>query len=637
MPDMPDMPEERVGLRITSDPDETRIEQPATHGARETVPLPLRLLFAAPLTPRIASGEARPVRVDRHRFAEMMQQFDPRLAITVPNRINDASQEMAVELSFLSLKAFRPEEIARRVPALHSLLALRTLVRRARDGEIDGDGFRTEAQQAGIEEARADAIYQMIEAPEEPSASEKPSTPRPSPSAAAGDDASLDRLMGMVEAEGEAPPSDAAGEQTGGAMDTLMRAVSEEGAKPAVEASAAERLMADLDGVLRAQTGAILRHPEVRRLEAAWRGLKFLVDRLDVRAGIQLEVLPVAKADLGKALHHRVLLPEHARQGDKPPISAVVLDFSFDHRDADVALLRDLAGTAASLQAPIIGSVAPVFFGKEAPGQLGDLPLVRQHLEGPAYLAWNKLRDEQGARFLALALPPFLLRAPYGAEKYDGELGTEEDDGLWGGGARAVAVALAGSFARTGWPTHFAGGPLRERHIEDLPVHQGPGGHGPLAARYGEEQQAELAEAGSTVRGARPDHDAAYVARALTLARPQPEEDAEAQAGARAHVSLPCQLFVTRAAHALLTFQADLAPGTAPDEAQATLEQRLRTFLQAEDEGDEDENAVSIEPVEGADVPGHTLLAVRLRPPASALEQDVSLVMGVQVAERETG
>jgi type VI secretion system protein ImpC len=43
------------------------------------------------------------------------------------------------------------------------------------------------------------------------------------------------------------------------------------------------RAIVEIDRKLTAQLDEILHHPEFLKLESAWRGLKFLVDRIDFR------------------------------------------------------------------------------------------------------------------------------------------------------------------------------------------------------------------------------------------------------------------------------------------------------------------------------------------------------------------
>ena len=54
-----------------------------------------------------------------------------------------------------------------------------------------------------------------------------------------------------------------------------------------------------------AQVNEILHHEEFQKLESAWRGLKFLVDRTDFRRNIQIEILNVSKEELAVRLRGR--------------------------------------------------------------------------------------------------------------------------------------------------------------------------------------------------------------------------------------------------------------------------------------------------------------------------------------------
>lgn len=56
--------------------------------------------------------------------------------------------------------------------------------------------------------------------------------------------------------------------------------------------------IASVDQRLGDQLDAILHHPDFQRLEAAWRGLKFLVDQTDFRKNVHIEVLDVDKETL---------------------------------------------------------------------------------------------------------------------------------------------------------------------------------------------------------------------------------------------------------------------------------------------------------------------------------------------------
>src|SRR6187399_1491072 len=65
--------------------------------------------------------------------------------------------------------------------------------------------------------------------------------------------------------------------------------------KPGVKVNAGllTEFVADLDKKLSQQVDEILQHPDVQRLESAWRGLFFLVDRTNFKENIKLEFVNV--------------------------------------------------------------------------------------------------------------------------------------------------------------------------------------------------------------------------------------------------------------------------------------------------------------------------------------------------------
>ncbi|GIV60320.1 MAG: hypothetical protein KatS3mg043_1409 [Rhodothermaceae bacterium] len=623
---MSDQTSKGVGIRITSDPDVTSIEQPGEGALRTPGPLPLRLLLVSDLAPHETEVDwqatSRVRRVDKHSVAALLQELQPRLSLEVPNTLGEQPRLLDVELAFSSLDDFRPAQVARQVPPLARLLKVRTCVQQVRDGRLDRDAFRACLAETGIDPGWAEQLHQALVVPERPAAPPPPASP-------AGDDP-VDRLLGMVEAgDRKAGPSSPERADGGsGLFGSFIAAVAGD-ARPAerIEKATADVLLADLDAMLGKQLNAIFAHPAFRRLEAAWRGLKFLVDRLDFRRNVILEVLATPRASLSEALYYQVLLPEHAAEGEQPPLSMVVLDLAFDNSPADIEQLEDLAETGASLQTPILAAAAPAFFGVSRPQELATLPPLLQRLGEPAYIAWNKLRDRQEARFLALALPPFALRYAYGPDQPVKEFHFEEAACLWGNASLAVAAAIAGGFVHTGWPTRFVG---PEHRVEDLPLWRSPQGQTPLSVLIPDAKLSEFAKAGFVVLQGRPNHDALHVARALTVGRPETYEDLMAATEARVHVTLPCQLFVARAAHYVLALQHRLQPTPDPAQTRQQIWQHLQALFRTEGQPVPAE-AVEVEHVKEANLPEHELFAVRLRTPPYVLSRPVSLVLGLRV------
>ena len=625
-----------VGMRITSDPDHTEIEQPETFDAREMSSLPFRILLVSDLTPHAYpadwSAGAYVHRVDKNGFAAFIAEQAPTLTLEVPNTLSDTPKTWTVELQFDELKAFRPEHVARQVGPVAQLVEARDLVQAVGAGELDLDAFRQRLDALGIEMDWAGDLYQTLTGSEK---SDEPESP-----ASSGSDDSLDRLMGMVDmgddasdAEPSSEPQPSTNGDVGSSdlMQALMDAVSGDEVGSAADASAVEQIEQQLGAAIGQQVAPIIAHEDFRQLEAAWRGLKFLVDRLNFRENIELAVLPAGRDDLHEAMHYQAIVPEHSDDHDAPSFSVIAVDQAFGRDHLDIEQLADLAGTGQSLQAPVLASVHAGFFGVEKISGLARLPALRPHLQGDAYVEWKALREEEASEFLGLALPAFMLRYPYGENRPVEGFELVEEESLMGGGALAVALAAAHSFADTGWPTH-----LDEYPIEDLPTQAVRGGQSPLAALLPGSKQSELARAGFIVLGAKPNHDAIRIVHAPTVRRPDTYDDPGASAEARAHASLRCRLFVARAAHHLLNIQDELEPGDTVEAVQRELIEAMALFMGVpvpEGEGGEEDEipAVSVEHVTNVDLPEHELLAVRLQPPPAVMQPGVRLVMGLQV------
>lgn len=633
-----------TGIQITSTPDDTRAGAPnvdadaaSEHAPVEAVDMPFRVLFVDDLTPGDVpadwSDASRVWSVDRNNFADRLADAAPHLDVDVTNHVSDAPSTLRLDTSITSLRDFEPAGLACAVPVLDRLLQVRDLVAKVRDRSITLDDFRSALQARGVDPAWTKDLYARLarDTNDDSAGASKTSSGTEIPSEL-DDDGSLDRLLGMVDtgdaSEGVSEGnSDDVSSEAASLLDRLVDAATgdEPPGSAAVEPSAAEALVNELDRLAATQLTAFYEHPEVRALERAWRGLKMLVDRFDFRAGVELEVLSAPLSELEDAVYEQVLMPEHERtEGD--PLSLVVTGHTFGRSDADVDRLRDLAETGLSLQTPVLASVDHRFFGLNTLDGLDRLPIIWQHFDGPEYAGWTSLREQEAAGFLALTLPPIALRDGFAPSD-----GPTVDVPLWGAGALGLAVAIADSYARTGWPTHLQD-PASEP-VADVPVVRRGDDAAPLGALIPSRKQSELSDAGFAVLDARPNRDAVYVSRAPTVRAPKSYHTAEANAEARAHVSLVCRLFLSRAAHYLLRLQRDIPEGLSPKSARSWLDRNLRAFYRQGDVGDVPADAVSLERVEEAQLPDATLFAVRLRPPSTIadLEYDVSLVMGFQV------
>lgn len=219
---------------------------------------------------------------------------------------------------------------------------------------------------------------------------------------------------------------------------------------------------------------AILHHPALQALEARWRGLRFVVDRIDARENIVVEILDASKEDLRRdfeespelahsGLHAHVYTRALATYGGHP-YGLLCADFTVSPTAEDLALLRACAAVAALAHVPFIANAGVEFFGVRSLAELPGLGDLGAHFEGPHFAAWQRLRREPWARYLGLCAPRFLLRAPYNVEctpslplRYREGLTGGDASLLWGHASLAFAVRIAAAFARYRWCVEILG------------------------------------------------------------------------------------------------------------------------------------------------------------------------------------
>ena len=63
-----------------------------------------------------------------------------------------------------------------------------------------------------------------------------------------------------------------------------------------VNNSAIDQMIAEVDRKMSEQVSAIMHNEDFQKLESAWRGLKFVVDRTDFRQNVKLELLNVSNS-----------------------------------------------------------------------------------------------------------------------------------------------------------------------------------------------------------------------------------------------------------------------------------------------------------------------------------------------------
>lgn len=341
-----------------------------------------------------------------------------------------------------------------------------------------------------------------------------------------------------------------------------------------INRASVDAMIARIDSKLSDQVNAILHHPEVQKMESAWRGLKSLVDGIDFRENTKLEMLNASKDDLQadfddapevskSGLYRLVYSNEYGVFGGQP-FGLMVGNFDFGPGAQDMALLRQFAAVAAMAHAPFVANASPRFFGESSFAALPRLKDLKSMLEGPQFTKWQAFRDSEDSRYVGLCLPRFLLRLPYGEAtvpvksfNFNEEVVGNHDSYLWGYASTAFATRVAASFAEFRWCPNIIG-PQSGGTVEGLPLHtfESMGelqNKIPTEVLLTERREYELSEEGFIGLTFRKDSDNACFFSANSVQRPKTfGTSAEAkvqETNYRLGTQLPYMFIITRLAH----------------------------------------------------------------------------------------
>ena len=364
-----------------------------------------------------AGKGARPLHVDCDNFGPACAQFGASLNLPAVGVI-----------SLQSLEDFHPDQLLKNVPSFARLVDLRTRMK------VPG----------GSESAAAE-VQTMLHGEAAPLAAATKETPATAESA----DDTIARLLGRPPTEHVAPK----------ALDSIVGDLIKQAVEPSVIRSPSmsqQQLLPMLEELIAKGLRSILHHPDFQSVEAAWRGLDFLVR--EAGENVKLHAIDISRDELDAQLS---ALENPAATGigrhlEKLAPAVILGAFSFGAGDSE-ALLR-IARLAASCWSAFIGAAKPELAG------------CASFATQPNSLDWTQpkampLRQDALATRIGLALPRFLIRQPYGnasdpiqtfpfEELQNGE---PHEAYLWANPAFLCGHRMVTSFAEDGWDMELGG------------------------------------------------------------------------------------------------------------------------------------------------------------------------------------
>jgi len=391
--------------------------------------------------------------IDRDNFDDVLAHFGVRWGGMLEGLPGQPQARMPVQLAFRSQDDFHPDRIAEQLAPLRSLVEMRRALE---------------------DPTRFDAVAAEVRLWAQPTATEDPQAP------AAGGPDLLNRILDQSDVK--------AGQTSKEPWPGDLRRFLEHVVRPylvKIDTAQQAALVDAVDQALSQQVRAVLHHPGFQRLEATWRGLRWLVYAAETGVHLKIRIVHITKDELRQDLAasptleesglSRLLLEPASVPGSEPA-ALLIGNYEFAHTGDDLALLKRLGAIAQRLRAPFVAAVSPHLLGCVSFTGLASASDVVRRLQEPSFGEWHAFRRSPEAHWVALALPRFLLRLPYGiATEPAGSFafeeqvsGSEHEQLLWGNPALAVAAVVAEAFA-------VAGGSLdlseRVHRLEGLPLY----------------------------------------------------------------------------------------------------------------------------------------------------------------------
>ncbi|MCM2444230.1 type VI secretion system contractile sheath small subunit [Rahnella sp. CG8] len=120
-----------------------------TGGAQKKVELPLKLMVMGDYSNGKENrplSEREKVNINKNNFNSVLAEFSPSLNLTVENTLAGDRSEENISLNFNEMKDFEPEQVARQIPQLRAMLAMRNLLRDLKSNLLDNVTFRKELE-----------------------------------------------------------------------------------------------------------------------------------------------------------------------------------------------------------------------------------------------------------------------------------------------------------------------------------------------------------------------------------------------------------------------------------------------------------------------------------------------------------
>jgi len=213
----------------------------------------------------------------------------------------------------------------------------------------------------------------------------------------------------------------------------------------------------------------ILHHSKFQELEASWRGLYFLVKRLETDVNLKIFILDFSKEELSDDLRqvsnladsnvYKLVISNTLETSGGIPFSVIGGNYSFEINVDDIATLMRIAKISQISHSPFVSFMKPQLFGIDNFQEVTNLTALKCSTETDEFKLWNLLRSVEESDYLCFSPMRILARLPYGKENdgietfYFEEFtgNSEHSKLLWINPCFGISLILGQSFRLNGW------------------------------------------------------------------------------------------------------------------------------------------------------------------------------------------
>jgi len=402
---------------------------------------------------------SRPIEIDRDNFNEVMTKLNVKLELDLYN-----DGENLLFFDFTELDDFHPDNIFRQISLFSDLRDVRQRLLNANTYKNAAQEVRSwfsESNSVSVESTQTSTVRQE--------------TLNNSSSSL------LDKILTQTEGNISDPVDQVTDSKE---LNKFIQKL----VKPfviSVNEEEQSKMIAMVDEVISELMRAILHHSSFQAIESAWRGLYFLVSRIETHSKLKLFLLDISKEELSEDLSSSAnlagtnvfkwMIKDTVEVPGYEPWTFVCGNYDFSLDVEDAALLIRFAKIAKAADVPFISNFNPDIFGIESFGNIPENFNWRLPEDISVYKLWTTLQSLPESSHIAFAFTSFLGRVPYGKmtdpiETFNFEEFSQDfkhENYLWLNPSFACALLLAQGFGEA----FINSNNYLLNKIDNLPVH----------------------------------------------------------------------------------------------------------------------------------------------------------------------